>query len=811
MTQARLALEAVVKTAASDPEATEELLRETIDPVRLQERGYLDLPVLADAVSDLAVVLPEFVEDLYVAAMTFEETSTDPTTLVSSPLLPLSSTQAQDYRQARWSLADNFGGYLERHRQGAVSALVRIIEEEHCPTATAEVDLGEWTISIHRDGSDRWDVAQFSDGADPPALLEAFETHLAGLESESEVAAVLGLLADQQVPAALWRRVLEAAADNELLADELGPPDELAKQHVVDELEGPLGVLVVARHRQLTAEDRARLEAAIVQLKPPGPDEESPNHQRLGQRYRRLVHGLDGDRLTNPTLREDQQSTDSPPEQPPVVSSFEPPADPVDRYGITLDTDHDQTVWSLLEDVLAFTDSHHQDGPTTQQVADSLPAVRDLWDNLQAQPPSEDIRRLAEDTVAAAAERWTRAVDQLPPAVLQLAREILLRAAGHPCPEPRPDADQDDIELVGGPRREAAKGLPALARRRDHCDSEILDALRRLATDPVASIRYETIRRLRLLHQSAEAEVWELLREVAATDGSDGVLRVVVSAAYAWHSTGGGGLDVIRTVADRAEPRDTRQSAVNVCTTVAGLLWVEDGNKEAKQLVERFMDRDRYRVQGLCSLLHELSSKQLLTTEDTDARRRALQLCDRCAEAGLGILEGLEDSDELTEAQDHRAKAAARLLETVAGQLYVASGAQDDASSDREEASPSAEAVRLFDEAAPLLDKLAEVPFAQTAHRLIEWLEYMLDSRPEQVLRAVGDVVRTGGTAGGYELDTLAVKAIARIIKRLLADHRDLLHDSENLTVVRESLEVFVEVGWPAAHRLVFDFESSFR
>lgn len=104
----RLAIEAVVATAHTEPTETERLLRRAIEPDRLESHGANDLHCLCDSVPSLAVLLPAFVEDLYVAVMEFEERSTDATQLVGSAILPLTSTRRQDVEMAKWDLVRHY-------------------------------------------------------------------------------------------------------------------------------------------------------------------------------------------------------------------------------------------------------------------------------------------------------------------------------------------------------------------------------------------------------------------------------------------------------------------------------------------------------------------------------------------------------------------------------------------------------------------------------------------------------------------------------------------------------------------------------
>jgi hypothetical protein len=115
------------------------------------------------------------------------------------------------------------------------------------------------------------------------------------------------------------------------------------------------------------------------------------------------------------------------------------------------------------------------------------------------------------------------------------------------------------------------------------------------------------------------------------------------------------------------------------------------------------------------------------------------------------------------------------------------------------------------DEALPLIKRLGRTPLARLTHHLVELLNHVLDARPEESLLAVRDIVVSGGQEGGYQLDKMAVDLAVGVVERFLADHRGILQKSECLTALRELLDVFVDGGWPAAHRLVYGLERIFR
>lgn len=108
----RIAIESVVLTAASDPAATDALLRRALEPDRLVSHGPADLWQITDGVPALIVPTPEFVKDLYITVMRHEETSQEATDMVRGQILPLRSNRRQDIESAKYNLVEHFQSVL---------------------------------------------------------------------------------------------------------------------------------------------------------------------------------------------------------------------------------------------------------------------------------------------------------------------------------------------------------------------------------------------------------------------------------------------------------------------------------------------------------------------------------------------------------------------------------------------------------------------------------------------------------------------------------------------------------------------------
>lgn len=118
----RFAIEGIVRTFASDPVQSEQLLRDSLTEQRLQSVGFVELPQLADEISSIIDLNPVLARDIYSAAFGFKERSDEPTQLVSG-IMNINSTRRQDYERAHTALIDAFPELLKRAPGEAIDAL----------------------------------------------------------------------------------------------------------------------------------------------------------------------------------------------------------------------------------------------------------------------------------------------------------------------------------------------------------------------------------------------------------------------------------------------------------------------------------------------------------------------------------------------------------------------------------------------------------------------------------------------------------------------------------------------------------------
>jgi len=799
----RFAIDAVVKTAASDPPGTERLLRQALEPTRLVTHGADDLPCLCDGVSMLAPLMGVFVADLYRVVMLYEEESTDPILMYRSRILPLSSSRRQDVEQAQWTLAEHYPDFLAHAFAKAVDALADIIDPDQDGRDEIRGKLGSRHVSV-LSGPNLWryDNSHSSGDGDPTALLRYFEDYLATLTDSMSVGEHLDAIAARARPAAIWHRVMGAATRSALVADELGPLSTVIALWGTSELNPAIAHLVKTRLTEIGQAELAAVVAAVAALDP-GPDEDTPERYCVVSRFRRLLRSLGPDEVAPQTAGEAHQA-DQPDEYMALVRDVGHLDGDVDRGYAGPDRD----ALALVVEVERLGNSHLDEPPDRTVVDAQVDAVRAVL-SIGTSLLSCAVERRVQTAVTHAARTWCEQGPDHSSASIEFARDLLIAQASHREKSDGAEPEAPDLELIwDGPRTDAARGLTALARFGQYATDGLWAAIRELAADPLPAVRLLVVQGAAHLSKTNPALMWEILTARASDDDHGDVLTAVVHVAWWLQPVDAHALGLVTTICSREIPDVGRNSPTAACAAMVGLLWTIEGNSEARVLLDDLCGRATPRALG--HMLHEIRQAHCFTADDESVRARALTLCEQLIKRGRRAITGWEHwSPTMAPDDTARIKEGLELLQVVASQLAFAIGYQR--SRQDKTRRPLLTELRLADEATPLLEALAGVPQAKMVHQVIQSVAFVLDANPARALRLVHAFVTAGGQAGEYHLEALGAAEVVQIVQRLLADHRAVLRDEASLNQVRELLEIFVDAGWPAAHRLAFSIDQILR
>jgi hypothetical protein len=149
--------------------------------------------------------------------------------------------------------------------------------------------------------------------------------------------------------------------------------------------------------------------------------------------------------------------------------------------------------------------------------------------------------------------------------------------------------------------------------------------------------------------------------------------------------------------------------------------------------------------------------------------------------------------------------ASASILNNISDQLYFASGAFRGGQREGQVALDEiALKMAFLADTANVLRRIGDVGPPATIYRLIDLLDFLAPGDPAQVFDLVAHALLGAGKRHGYQLESLGADRFVQIIGRFLADNRDIFTADARRRDLIACLDVFSEVGWPAARRLLY-------
>jgi len=836
----KAAIKNVVTSFGSDCEASASLLRKAFEPDHLMQHGHEELVLMARDASRLARIAPEFVRDLYLAAFSWEETSKDQTFMYQSRLDSFLSNRAQDYKHARWELAQRYGHFLTHAPLEATQALFPITET-HCRldhNASAEIvpfEIAGIATGIREDYSHIWDTGWGGDENVHAILDEYFRNLQKQLEEPTRanlVAALIRFFVANARDAVLWRRLLDLAVKFPALANEIRDVAWTEPLLLAQDMTSPMYRFLEIVHPDLNREERERLENAIMALE----NIDEPRRQWGAYCRDTYLAALRDDMVVTEQartriaqLREAEQLRTSPPRDP-VIQGGAMAIDPERFYadrGISTDGEINQEIVDLLRPIRDFCGQFSQnDGPDMAKALAILPAMIAAQAALQSSDPAVRSEELAHTAFgylveAAAKIALMPELDATSELGILVQRSLIDGVLAH-----WPATGADDEHYDGGwsslpGRIEAVEGLFSLLGNPGFEVDPLLENLHKLANDTLPVVRFQVARRLLLLYERAPDAMWELLEALASDPNYRNRLEVITGLDRCARAHPDRAMPLIAKMLEdagtaRGKPDEVKQACIASLTCY--YLWRNDGT--AKSAIDAI-------IEGLPSTAHD-AARMFRTLRDALAyaeptnperafrtRERAAQVLNRIVAKAVPALRNLIEkrlagtvptSEERTQFDDLE-----HLLVVCGGELYFASGAFQEYRPGLAPVLTKPEQMEFYRAIAPSWDLLAEIGTPKLVHSMVQTLEMFVPADPARAFLLIGKSV-LAGRIWKYHFESQAVDLIVRVIRACIAEHRSIFErNPECLRVLRQLLDLFITAGWSSARIVAYRVDEVFR
>lgn len=835
-----VAVRACVFAAAWDTEEAIAALRRALEPDFLATAGFVVLPLLGDQITDLADIDELIVEKMFEAYATVPMPAGDRITSLGGPILPMTSTAAQDLSMFEYSSGKVFQELVVSHPELAARVL-RLILWHHWirreskltrqpSDRTTEIDFEGQKRKYISDDSHIWDSDRKYDQHKLwRKAADAVFTVLKADETTNEVRQSLlkELLAVADL-GAIWKRLLLAGAS--LSADfgqRLAP---LLTQTVFlreFETRHAAGELLVHRFGTWDQELRARIESAIMQV---GCEKFGEGSQDAATRLRdSLIVCLpeaailtEEVRALSLRIRLEKSAT------PPSVAfrSFESgwisEEDDLREKG-KLETETQSRFFELREEIKRLGRSNESltadDVPPT---LNTIAAYEGAIATAEADEISKEQTEYSEGEIAAAFKTLAN-VEGVPATERDLILSQLLKFATHSDPRHNEEDEThwDRPSPFWGspfPRIEAAWGIMGFVRHAVAIDEPTRTAILRLSNDPVPAVRYPVIQCSYNAFKIDPDSFWKMIEHRVESEQRLALLACCVNVLASF-SPKYENAERVDKLVRRIEARIAGRENAGFVRAAMVVHHLQRSIYLGDTLAQDWLDavvasplENAEELDELLQLWEELLSEPLSTDVFTDDEIVSLGIetltrafDNSHAAWGNKPWEGVED-DRVRSTYHRAIGPMERVVQTTSLLLDKLSHPKKPAP--REDFERVGRIVTTF---RPLIEKCITVPTPSEAYHFLQTLQYISPVTPTNTLLWVRTLIRSAEQQG-FLSDQLGADLLIALLERYLVEHRGLLSgDAAVRNAMIDLLNDCVRFGWPKAGPLLVRLNEVFR
>ncbi|UBU16437.1 NACHT domain-containing protein [Nonomuraea gerenzanensis] len=832
--------------AVADPSPVAAIIVEACQPTAIYAWGVSHLRPLIEKLPEIVRLDPELAVALAASVWEFQETRDEPTPVLDSLILGMSSNRRQDLDGARYQVGSKFPAILQADLAAATRILIRAAEtEQRYPpnpltdyTATPRPLLGDslqfsaghqvllpmvqaWTEQLVQTADAAEDAARDAAGAVLGERLSQVVAHVIQNLRHAEVWQHLLLRASLAQRPSLARALFPALLSPNLF-------DHPTTRHQAAQVALRLSPL-------LNGPEHAQLEEAILQIAAPHPSNDGweGTTDILDAACTRIIGSFSEQNLQTVEAQARWLTASQDPGFEGVPAPDESQFDSIEAVWDS-PSPEPGTVAYYRDAVLQAAERIRSKDPAER--ADAETQLINLWALLKpaVSPEGRERSEGDEDSLYDLALRTAEqlaTVPQCAPATT-LGSEIFGALLGA-LPSASAPALVDDVSGTWHVRpapgwsmtatMSALQGLVYLIGRTDWRDAhreDLTAALSPFLDSSNPAYRFVSLKALVVIYEQPAELLTELGRRLVQESDQHVSAYLLRHLSTLTHKFPQDVDRLLRDLAnhpswlvltpdpagDKVELRDSRSTqAVHLLSALATIHATAHAETVVCTWWSNPCDHPNRVTQSM-------RSWRSLLNPDDEVLRGAQRQAFRIINLGLNKLgetwvqRGSAGQPPHTMAWERGARSA-RIAEEIAQQLYFASEATQ--SSPLEQPASGKDFRKFCSYAMPILDALTNVQHPAVTHHIVQLADVLCSYEPHAaVLTAEKAVVGDRG----YAREALGLDATLSLARRYLTDHRDLLRtDVLCLTAIRALLEVFVRVGWDQALRLSEDLDELFR
>jgi hypothetical protein len=427
----------------------------------------------------------------------------------------------------------------------------------------------------------------------------------------------------------------------------------------------------------------------------------------------------------------------------------------------------------------------------------------------------------------ASSQNFAPGVDGLPELDTMLA--MLARLSASKYPERRVEGG---MSLAWGSldvRVYAAEAWVSLAPRFAAERPEIVDRIDEILTDHQPAVRLQAAQDLQVICLAAPKRMWEMGERIATAETDAQVLTAYLCRSLRrFRHAEPERCEHILTIAkgrldDFADDASGRNPLQECLGGWAARLQALQGRPLASAWLEEWAadpDRFQHSLNAYTSSLRgAFFSRYAADAEqgDREMNDRAQEglakilgpALDISAKAHAVLASNSPDEEKHVAAQEYLA--AEKVIRHAMNQLYFGAGTRAEGKEDGLGLNNEGTKERFLVDYADILGLLRRSREPATLHHLIELYEHLIPGDPVAVFLAIHAILTGPGAEEGYQFEILGSTAVVKVVRRYIADHRGIFEDPERRAKLVEILQLFSEVGWTDAIRLLYELPDLLR
>ena len=846
------AIRFVGKSFASDPVASRSLLEQMLHEPHFSQYADQEATWLAEQILPITHIDPEFTVEIYAALYGQKVDDNEQTWIGGRPsrILPLSSNRRQDYEQCHWRLSTAIGEVLAISSHYGTRALIEALINK---ATSWEYGGNREPYVVNLDGNtielrgyeiefNAWDEQKYDDHTHESDLLRNYVRFLRSCDVATFEISVQAA-SREYATASVWARIFGVGSERvaevvDLLWPLIERPDFLEHSGTMRDAIR----FVAAAWPSRTKDEHIRFETmALDETRFVDEDDLKRWHHILGRILALLLEELlelEAMRLLRRKLDETGFLT----ENLPIYRSTSFWGNPDDfarndmrRAGVDIDSGSNQEVFEASEALHELFDRTSSDCSASDlsalwrdsvKLISMIDAASDLHDRVDHSAwghISNAVERVA------SSQNYVPGKEGLPDvanmmAVLERLSSSLYPEQGEECPI-RISWGNWDVRVY------ATRAWVALAPRFAVEYPVIVDQIEAAYADAVSAVRLQVAQNLQVISVASPERMWEMAERIAAQESESEILTFFLSSSmrrliHLNLERCEALLPIVKERLNTDFAGDDERRYHHLFQALGGFvaqLFVWRGREFVKTWLKEWA-ADPICYGDLLDAFLSALREALFRRYTQEPKEESVEISDRAqqalaiilslsikfsAEAHRVFVSDTAESDKQVASKKYRS--AEDVIYHAMNQLYFGSGANVN---DRESGIglPSAVAkVRFLDDYAEILSLIANSHEPRTLYHLIKLYEFLIPAHPVRVFEAIHAILLGRGKEEGYHFESLAVASFVRIVKLYLAEYRTIFEDEDRRAKLVAILQLFSDVGWIDALKLLYDLPDLLR